>query len=101
MLTEGQFCQLDKVSQQNRGPLPEVYWLRGHLLEAPTIGHCLLVSRTERAGREVGEPAVVKCPGIYQSTPVQEILEGADGVVTCRTMNSHWRLTPLTAPEGA
>jgi hypothetical protein len=51
--------------------------------------------RTERCGREPGEPAVVKCLGAYSSSPVQEILEGADGVVTCRTMNSHWQITPL------
>lgn len=98
MLSAETYVQLDKLSQQNAGLLPPAYWLRGYLLEAPTIGHCLLVRRTERAGREVGEPAVVRCPGVYQSTPVQEISEDADGVVRCKTLNSIWAVTPLPEP---
>lgn len=95
MLAEGQHVLLTKLSQQNAGPLPASYWCKGVLLEAPTVGHCIVVMRTERCGREPGEPEAVKCLGAYSSSPVQEILEREDGVVTCRTMNSHWEITPL------
>lgn len=87
--------QLTKVAQQNRGPLPEAYWLRGHLYEPPTVGHTLRVLRYERARQKPEEPESVKVAGLYASSPVREIIENEDGSVTCITANSHWTITQL------
>ncbi len=98
MLPVNQFVLLTKVSQQNAGPLPEVYWLKGHLAAPLAVGAPIYVARTERCGREPGEPEVVKCLGDYSSSPVVEMVEEADGSVLCQTLNSHWRVTPLPEP---
>jgi hypothetical protein len=101
MLLPDQYVQLDKIAQQNAGPLPETYWCRGHLVEPPQVGRCIVMMRTERCGREPGEPEVVKCLGAYSSSPVRELLEQPDGGVIAITANSHWRITPLREPKEA
>lgn len=99
MIPPFSYCQLDKIAQQNAGPLPETYWLRGRVVYPPRVGKTILVLRTERCGREPGEPDVVKLEGEFESSVVVDVSEGADGVVTCRTQNSVWAITPLPEPS--
>ncbi len=95
MIPPSTYCQLTKVAQQNAGPLPAVYWLKGHLAAPLAVGSPILVMRTERCGREPGEPEVVVCPGEFESSEVTELIEREDGSVTAVTQNSHWLVTPL------
>ena len=91
---------LTKLSAQRDGPLPTGYWCRGVLIESPMVGRTLRVWRTERAAQSPDEVAPVQRPGLYVSSPVQEILEGPDGSVTVRTANSHWLITPEAQKAG-
>jgi hypothetical protein len=96
-MTQGTNVLLEKLSAHKvlADMLPTGYWLRGHLREAPTIGHTLQVNRYERAAQTPDETTPVRCAGDYVSSPVQEILEGDDGVVTVITAHSRWRITPI------
>ncbi len=99
MIPPSTYVQLTKVAQQNAGPLPEVYWLRGHLAAPLVVDSSIRVARTERCGREPGEPEVVQCLGEFTSSTVRELVEEEGGVL-CKTLNSHWRVTTLPR-EGA
>lgn len=93
MMTQGTLVRLDKVAQQNAGPLPATYWLEGAICETPTVGHTLRVVRSARARQRPEEPERVDCLGLYVSSPVKELIQNDDGSILCRTMNSVWRIS--------
>ena len=95
MIPPSTYVALVKVAQQNAGPLPTSYWLRGTLAAPLAVGSPIVVMRTERCGREEGEPEVVQCLGEFTSSSVVELFERTDGGVLCRTLNSHWLVTTL------
>lgn len=95
MIPADTYVRLDKLSEQRGGVLPTGYWLKGYLVEEPRLNAVLLVLRTERAKQADHEVEPVKLTGYYSSSPVKEIIEHEDGSITCRTMNSHWKVTPI------
>ncbi len=95
MIAENQFVRLDKLSEQNAGILPNGYWCEGKILESPQVGRTIRLARTARAKQREGEPERVEVFGLYVSSPIQEMLENVDGTITCATLNSYWKITPL------
>lgn len=95
MIAANSSVRLDKLSEHNEGVLPTGYWCEGVILEEPIINHTIRLMRMARSRQRPEEPERVAVFGLYVSTPVQEILESPDGSVTCKTLNSIWRVTPI------
>lgn len=93
--------QLTKLSAEVTfpGALPVPYWSRGHLTEPLAVGRPILMSRYARAGREAGEPEVVECAGLFESSPVVSLTPQEDGSIIAATQNSHWKVAPLESAQ--
>ncbi len=86
----GHLVQVEKVGDTGAyegHPIDTGYTLKGYILYAPVMGASFRVWRTERNG--------VERPGIFETTPVLDLIERNDGVTTIQTANSTYRITPL------
>jgi hypothetical protein len=92
---QGMRVHASKVSEQNGGLLPTGYELWGTLIEEPALHQPIQIARTTRSRQSADEPAIVECPGIYTSSPVQRFIVQDDGALVAVTMNSHWRLAAV------
>lgn len=69
------------------GPINDGYEVKGHYWVAPEVGSTFTIGRYESNG--------VKVEGFFRTSTVTEVTPGDGGVITFRTLNSTYQLTPL------
>jgi hypothetical protein len=96
-LSAGTRVRCSKVSTENAegAGLSDGYWLEGALFSDIEINRPIKIVRSRRARQSPDEPYVVNCVGMFTSSIVREIAGDSSGEATVKTLNSHWRITPL------
>ena len=94
-ITAGTRVRCSKLSTENKGDLPDGYWLEGATFSDVETGRPLKIVRSRRARQNPEEPEVVNCVGMFVSSTVKSIESIAAGHIVAKTLNSHWEIKTL------